>query len=93
MRNETLYTRDERGEFIPATSDDIVAAAKAHLNRRVRRGATLSSPRATRDFLSLKLGMLDHEVFAVIFLDKRHRVIVSVWARHLFSEFQPSDPL
>jgi DNA repair protein RadC len=25
--------------------------------------------------LSLKLGTLDHEVFALIFLDKRHRVI------------------
>lgn len=45
------------------------------MSRRVRRGTTLSSPRATRDFLSLKLGTLDHEVFALIFLDKRHRVI------------------
>jgi DNA repair protein RadC len=75
MGTEILYIRDERGEFVPAGADDIVAAAKAHLNRRVRRGTTLSSPRATRDFLNLKLGALDHEVFALIFLDKRHRVI------------------
>jgi DNA repair protein RadC len=75
MGAEILYIRDERGEFVPAGDDDIVAAAKAHLNHRVRRGTTLSSPRATRDFLTLKLGTLDHEVFALIFLDKRHRVI------------------
>jgi DNA repair protein RadC len=75
MTNEILYTRDERGQFSPASADAVIAAAKAHMNRRLRRGATLSNPRATRDFLSLKLGMLDHEVFAVIFLDKRHRVI------------------
>jgi DNA repair protein RadC len=41
----------------------------------VRRGTMLSSPRTTKDFLSLKLGTLEHEVFAVIFLDKRHRLI------------------
>jgi DNA repair protein RadC len=29
----------------------------------------------TCDFLTLRLGSLDHEVFAVIFLDQRHRVI------------------
>jgi DNA repair protein RadC len=75
MRSQYLYTRGEAGEFIAATSEEIVAAAKVHLSHRLRRGATLNSPRATRDFLSLKLGVLDHEVFAVIFLDKRHRVI------------------
>ena len=63
------------GSSRAATSEEIIAAAREQLSRRVRRGATLSSPRATRDFLTLKLGTLEHEVFAVIFLDKRHRVI------------------
>jgi DNA repair protein RadC len=75
MTNNILYFRDERGEFSPASTDAVIASAKMHMSRRVRRGTTLSSPRATRDFLSLKLGSLDHEVFALIFLDKRHRVI------------------
>ncbi len=64
MRAQHLYTRDETGEFIAATSDEIITAAKIHLSQRFRRGATLNSPRATRDFLNLKLGVLDHEVFA-----------------------------
>src|ERR1700722_18656239 len=75
MTNNILYIRDERGEFSPANADAVIASAKIHMSRRVRRGATLISPRATRDFLSLKLGTLDHEVFALILLDKRHRVI------------------
>jgi DNA repair protein RadC len=55
------------------------AAALRHIeraeSRRVRRGTHLSSPKVTRDYLSLKLGTLEREVFAVIFLDKRHRLI------------------
>ena len=50
-------------------------AARDHMSRHVRRGTQLSSPKATRDYLTLKLETLEREVFAVIFLDKRHRLI------------------
>jgi DNA repair protein RadC len=63
------------GSSRPATGEEIIAAAREHMSRRVRRGTLLSSPKATRDYLSLKLGSLEREVFAVIFLDKRHRLI------------------
>lgn len=53
-------------------------AAREHMSRRVRRGTGLSSPKATRDYLTLKLGTLEREVFAVIFLDKRHRIIMPI---------------
>ena len=36
---------------------------------------SLSSPRATRDFLAARLRDLEHEVFCCLFLDKRHRLI------------------
>ena len=71
----SLFAQLEDGTSRVATSDEIIAAAREHISRRVRRGTTLSSPRATRDFLTLKLGTLDHEVFAIIFLDRRNRVI------------------
>ncbi len=71
----SLFAQLEDGTSRLATSDEIIAAARERISRRVRRGATLSSPRATRDFLTLKLGTLDHEVFAIIFLDRRNRVI------------------
>ena len=35
----------------------------------------MSSPPVVRDFLRIKLGALEHEVFAVIHLDSQHRVI------------------
>jgi DNA repair protein RadC len=71
----SLIAQLQDGSSRPATSDEIIAAARDHMSRRVRRGTHLSSPKATRDYLSLKLGSLEREVFAVIFLDKRHRLI------------------
>jgi DNA repair protein RadC len=44
----------------------------AHL---VRRGASLQSPQKTGEYLMARLGHLDYEVFGLILLDKRHRVI------------------
>ena len=59
----------------PATQQEIVDIAREYLSARLRRGRTLNSPSTTRDFLSLRLGDLDHEVFAVIYLDTRNRLI------------------
>lgn len=74
MSNE-LFTSDATGVTRPATAEEILEAARAILARRVRRGAALSNPRITRDFLKLRLAGHDHEVFAILFLDNRHRVI------------------
>ena len=45
------------------------------LSHRVRRGATLSSPQKVREYLSMRLGYLGYEVFGLILVDNRHRVI------------------
>ena len=74
MSNE-LFTSDATGVTRPATADEILAAARAILARRLRRGRALTSPRQTREFLRCALAPLDHEVFAIVFLDNRHRVI------------------
>ncbi len=43
---------------------------------RVRAGTpVLDSPSTTREFLRLRLGVLDHEVFSILCLDSRHRLI------------------
>ena len=70
-----LFTSDAEGVTRPATADEILNAALTILARRVRKGASLSNPRATRDFLKLRLAPHDHEIFAILFLDNRHRVI------------------
>ena len=51
--------------------DEILDAARTILARRVRKGAPLSNPRATRDYLRLRLAVQDHEIFAILFLDNR----------------------
>ena len=79
-RNPPALTTDLRiaepsGNTRPATAEEILTAARSILAHRIRRGATLSNPRQTRDFLRLQLATHDHELFAILFLDNRHRVI------------------
>lgn len=71
----TLYVRD--GDlFREAGARDVLDRAQALIAQRFRAGApVLSAPSRTREFLRLKLGALDHEVFSVLFLDNRHRLI------------------
>ena len=71
----TLYVRDG-GEFREAHSRDVIERANALIAQRYRAGTpVLDAPSRTREFLRLKLGALDHEVFAVLFLSTRHTLI------------------
>ncbi len=49
--------------------------ARRQMSESLRTGPSLSSPRATCDFLIAKLRDLEHEVFCCLYLDKRHRLI------------------
>jgi DNA repair protein RadC len=71
----TLYVR-EGNQYREAGPQDVLDRADALISQRYRAGApVMSAPARTRQFLRLKLGALDHEVFSVLFLDKRHRLI------------------
>jgi DNA repair protein RadC len=70
-----LLVCGERGEIRHASSDEILKAARSIMSRKVRRGTSMSSPKLVKDFLSTKLGTLEHETFCVLLLDKRHRLI------------------
>jgi DNA repair protein RadC len=70
-----LMVKEENGRYRMATGDEIIEAAMAELGRRFSRGVEISSPEKTKAFLQVKLGRLEHEVFAVLWLDNRHRVI------------------
>jgi DNA repair protein RadC len=74
-RPERLLVRGECDELRTATAGEIIAAARRAMTHRVRRGAAMDSPRAVREFLTIKLGNLEHELFAVLLLDTRHRLI------------------
>lgn len=51
--------------------------ARRALQEDVRRETVLSSQAKVRDFLSLTIGHLEHEVFVVLFLDAQNRLLVS----------------
>lgn len=71
----TLQVQDLYGAYRPASAEEIIRAARTAINRGFRRGTALTSPAASQDFLKLRLAALDHEVFAALWLDTRHRVI------------------
>jgi DNA repair protein RadC len=75
QRAERLWIRGAFDELRTATATEIIAAARRAMTRRVRRGMPMDSPRAVREFLTMKLGTLEHETFAVLLLDTRHRLI------------------
>ena len=59
----------------PLTQDDILEQALQLVANSVARGASISDPSASRRYLTLQLSRLEHEVFACLFLDNRHRVL------------------
>lgn len=73
----TLYVRDVSG-FREAQPTDVLDRAQALLAQRYRVGSpVLTSPALTREFLRLHLGACEHEVFGVLHLDSRHRLIAT----------------
>lgn len=55
--------------------DKVIYDALKILKNRFKRGTTLSSPAQVQEYLVLKLAQYEREVFMVMFLDTRHRVI------------------
>ena len=54
---------------------DIIGKAKELLAERFSRGQSITKPSDSSNYLISRLAELEHEVFAVLFLDNRHRVI------------------
>ena len=63
----------------PAKRAEIVAVlelARRALASELQEKTMFSNPQAIRDYLQLQLGSREHEIFAVLFLDTSHRLIV-----------------
>jgi DNA repair protein RadC len=69
-------------EVLSAYESKLIARALRVMEKSlVQREVSLSSPREVRDYLSLRLFSLQHEVFVVLLVDARNRLIE---ARELF---------
>jgi len=66
----TRKTRDDR------LDDEVIAKALQIIERRLAKpGEAMSSPQIVKNFLTINLAELEHEVFVAIFLDAQHRVL------------------
>ena len=70
-----LFTVGADGERQLATDADVVAAAKAILDKKIGRRDVIKSPETAKDYLAVQMGAYEREVFTVIFLDAQNRVI------------------
>src|SRR5579863_7306503 len=70
----SLFVR-EAGTYRQATEVELVAAARSALAKRCKAGRCLRSPGATRDYLSISMAGLEHEVFVLILLNTRHHIL------------------
>ena len=71
----TNFVRESSDRPAQVPDSEIIEAALKILAKRLARGSVLSSPRAAREYLALRFGEVEHEVFAALYLDKRHRLI------------------
>ena len=71
----SLLVRDGRGRYRPASANQILDAARRVIDQKMQRGTEFSSPAVVKEYLRTKLAGFEHEVFAVLFLDTRHRLI------------------
>lgn len=59
----------------PLSKDQMYSLMLDLLEEQFLRPDELTSPEKTRQFLTLKLAKLEHEVFSVVYLDTQHQVI------------------
>jgi DNA repair protein RadC len=72
------YVADKNGNYKfpkPTPPQEIINLAISILDKDMRCSDVMSSPDITKNYLKLCLKGYEHEVFACLFLDNRHRVI------------------
>lgn len=78
MTAPTQVRHEQAAPYLPAllSENAILEQARAILDRRVRRDPfRITSPATALEYLQLRIGHLEHEVFGVIWLDNKHSVI------------------
>ena len=73
--DKQLCIREAGGLFRAATDKEVIDAALGITAKACAQGVALCDPRATQSYLRLRLAELRYEVFGLIHLDNRHRVL------------------
>jgi DNA repair protein RadC len=78
MKLHKLKACEATGTYLvdsPVSEADILLMAQQLASQRLRRGRPLISPHAVFSHLQTLLGGYEHEVFALLMLDSKHRVL------------------
>lgn len=78
MRLHKLKAGEAAGHYlmeIPVTEQDILRMAQQLARLRLRKGAALTSPQSVFLHLQTLLQYHEHEIFGLLLLDTRHRVL------------------
>ena len=78
MRLHKLKANEATSTYLvesPITETDILLMARQLANLRLRKGRALTSPQEVFNHLQALLADYEHEVFALLMLDSRHRVL------------------
>ena len=76
MKNEDAPTYTPRNLTDTISEGEVLAKALEIIENRLRKpGEAMSSPQSVKDYLTIKLAELEHEVFFTLWLDGQHRVI------------------
>lgn len=76
MKNEDAPPYGASNLMDTISEGEVVAKALQIIkNRLAEPGAVMSSPQVVKDYLTIKLSDLEHEVFAALWLDSQNRLI------------------
>lgn len=67
--------QEPNGGYRSATEDETIETALSIINSRFVKGTAITDPKQTHEFLKLELAHEEHELFAVMWLNNKHRVI------------------
>lgn len=70
-----LFMCEVQGNYVAASDEMIIEAAKEIIERKMTRGKQLNSPEIVKEYLRSQLSALDHEVFMVLYVDTQMRLI------------------
>ena len=73
--NFGLFTLGANGRYRPASLSAIIAVAREGLDASCVRETRFDQPQIAKDYLALRLGSYEREVFAVLFLDSQHQLL------------------
>jgi DNA repair protein RadC len=74
-RFTTDFLRESAGGYVPVSDQVVIDTALGLLAQKVAVGCLLGSPNAVKNYLRLRFGDLQYEVFCLLYLDKRHRLL------------------